>query len=254
MVDVRNKRKYTAKILKAMIKMEKSFAKDIAPIIKKQMEEVADHVEHGITRDFDLVIDKNRPKLIQEFRKNYLKAGSYFFSLVADQLRNKKGMERKEDEDIVRRSFIRSFDQWLKIYAAEQVVKINRTSKDLLKKIISKGVSDGKAYYEISRDIREVVGDSNFRRAMTIARTEIHTATNKATFESVSEFGVKIESKEWSSILDDRTRISHIEANGEVVPNDEFFMKTGEPLMYPGDPSGSPENIINCRCVVLYNT
>jgi hypothetical protein len=36
------------------------------------------------------------------------------------------------------------------------------------------------------------------------------------------------------------------------VPIDEPFIVSGEELMYPGDPSGSAGNVINCRCAIGY--
>jgi hypothetical protein len=36
-----------------------------------------------------------------------------------------------------------------------------------------------------------------------------------------------------------------------VVGINEPFMKSGAPLMYPGDPEGDAANVINCRCTIL---
>jgi hypothetical protein len=35
-----------------------------------------------------------------------------------------------------------------------------------------------------------------------------------------------------------------------IVGVDETFSVGGEDLEYPGDPNGSPENVIQCRCTV----
>lgn len=59
--------------------------------------------------------------------------------------------------------------------------------------------------------------------------------------------------KTWVAVLDSATRPEHVEADGQEVPVDEPFEVGGEDLMYPGDDSGSPENVINCRCTAVYS-
>jgi hypothetical protein len=51
-----------------------------------------------------------------------------------------------------------------------------------------------------------------------------------------------------NSTLDNRTREDHAAADGQRVPVGEPFIVGGESLEFPGDPAGSPEQVINCRC------
>ena len=64
-----------------------------------------------------------------------------------------------------------------------------------------------------------------------------------------------IELKSWLSSHGPNVRPAHAEAeqryDSKPIPLDEPFLVDGEELMYPGDPSGSPGNIINCQCVQL---
>jgi len=60
--------------------------------------------------------------------------------------------------------------------------------------------------------------------------------------------------KVWMANHDAKTRPDHAEADGQEVGMDESFDVGGEQLMYPGDPAGSPGNIINCRCTVYYTS
>lgn len=59
-----------------------------------------------------------------------------------------------------------------------------------------------------------------------------------------------------NSTIDTRTREAHFAADGQVVALDQPFVVDGEELDYPGDPNGSGDNVINCRCsfVVQDNT
>jgi hypothetical protein len=52
----------------------------------------------------------------------------------------------------------------------------------------------------------------------------------------------------WNSMDDDRTREWHSDADGQEQPVGTPFDVDGEDMMYPGDPAGSDENTINCRC------
>ena len=54
--------------------------------------------------------------------------------------------------------------------------------------------------------------------------------------------------KIWVATLDGNTRDAHAGADGQEVPIDMPFNVGGEALMFPGDPNGSAENVINCRC------
>lgn len=86
-------------------------------------------------------------------------------------------------------------------------------------------------------------------RAVRIARTESTAAANYGTLNALAEEGVT--RKEWLSAMDSRTRPSHFEASGQVVPLDRGFEVGSAVLMMPGDPSGPPEETVNCRCTVV---
>jgi hypothetical protein len=88
-------------------------------------------------------------------------------------------------------------------------------------------------------------------RAETVARTEVVSAANLASLATAQASGV-VQTKTWLATNDDRTREAHADADGQTVPVDQAFTVGGESLQYPGDPSGSPENVINCRCTQTY--
>ena len=48
--------------------------------------------------------------------------------------------------------------------------------------------------------------------------------------------------------VDDRTRPSHVDLDGERVPVGEKFSNG---LRYPADPDGDPEEVYNCRCTLI---
>jgi len=92
-------------------------------------------------------------------------------------------------------------------------------------------------------------------RGETIARTETLGAFNGGNHESLKQAAEQglvnpdnIQ-RVWRDSSDGRVRDSHVAVDGTVVGMDEPFIVGGAPLMFPGDPSGPPGEIIGCRCV-----
>jgi len=114
---------------------------------------------------------------------------------------------------------------------------------------ITRGIIQGKSYPQMANDIKDWY-DKEAWKADRIIRTEAHRVREQGTqnaFEQAKAEGVQMK-KRWGAALDDRTRDEHGAADGQEVGVDEKFMVGGEELEYPGDPSGSAENVINCRC------
>lgn len=111
-------------------------------------------------------------------------------------------------------------------------------------------LASGGTVEDLKSTVERLSGYSEFR-ADTIARTEVMGAYNHGdndTAVALAEYG-PIE-KEWLAAVDMRTRETHIEANGQVVPFNDDFIVGGVPMPFPGQ--GPPEEVINCRCVVLH--
>lgn len=119
---------------------------------------------------------------------------------------------------------------------------------------LNTGVALGDSVDDLASRVGEEfdVGD---RRARTIARTEVVGASNGAANDVASalwQSGVRM-TRTWLAADDDRTRDTHIEADGQTVGFDEPFQVGDALLMYPGDPDGPPEEVINCRCTVTFD-
>lgn len=126
--------------------------------------------------------------------------------------------------------------------------------KDLQKKItgeISRGLSTGQMYSEISRNISSWAQIPK-NRAKTIARTEAHRIQTKATMDAqfkAKEKGADVV-KLWDAALDGKTRDSHRTLDGQIRELEEEFEVNGHKAMMPGG-FGRPEEDINCRCALL---
>ena len=63
-----------------------------------------------------------------------------------------------------------------------------------------------------------------------------------------------IQQKEWLATIDNRTRDSHLWLHETRIPIDDMFEVPAagglDYMLYPADPSGSAENVVNCRCTI----
>ncbi len=143
--------------------------------------------------------------------------------------------------------------KYIKERIKQHITDISKTSQDRISRTIADGREKGLGQDEIADNIEEATGGRIAdARAKTIARTEVHSASQAGAVASVEALGLQNVVKEWVSAQDERTREDHADTDGDTAAMDEPFIVGGEPLMFPGDPDGSPEQIINCRCVLTY--
>jgi uncharacterized protein with gpF-like domain len=142
---------------------------------------------------------------------------------------------------------------WLRSIGLQKITQITSTTKNDIENIISDGIDEGLGEKEIGKLINSVSPTKSASRSQTISRTESHSAADYSANETAKATGLEL-NKEWVSAENERTRDSHIEANGQVVGMYEAFTVGGFKMMMPSDDSmGAPASeIINCRCAVVY--
>ena len=145
---------------------------------------------------------------------------------------------------------------WLNSNAGLRIVSVHQTLIESIIKVIADGYANNLSVADITRNLQNKFGWYK-SQAIRIARTETTTATNLATTLAAenSEFELQ---KTWVSAQDNRTRrppkspFDHLDMNGVTVDADRPFFVGGEELEYPGAPTGTSGNIINCRCKVVF--
>lgn len=126
-------------------------------------------------------------------------------------------------------------------------------------RLVARGLDQGSSIPDIAALVRRALitsgNDSYANRATTVARTETIGATNAGSFASAQALAEVIgdpnPQKVWLATDDARTRDTHRIADGQRVSLTEAFLVGGFPLQFPGDPSGPPQEVINCRCTIL---
>lgn len=87
-------------------------------------------------------------------------------------------------------------------------------------------------------------------RAASIAADEANGFYNYFDFREAAAQGKT--RKRWNTMEDEKVRPAHAEADGQTVGIREYFIVGGEPMLYPRDLNGSPQNVIRCRCWATY--
>jgi len=113
-----------------------------------------------------------------------------------------------------------------------------------IKLLLTEGYQSGKGINHVANLLIKRFDQLQTWEAQRIARTEIHNSHNTAVMDTYQELGV--EYTMWISAGDDgRTRDSHLEVDGEIIPIGGTYSNG---LKFPGDTDGPIEEWINCRC------
>ena len=120
---------------------------------------------------------------------------------------------------------------------------------------ITDGVNGGETVDQIAGRVDRVLDYSGSERWAGRARTIAQTETTRAYGAGALAGGMeqsrvtgRMLQKRWDTERDERVRVSHRQVDGEVRDLGMPFYVDGVPLMFPGDPMGPPETVINCRC------
>jgi len=116
---------------------------------------------------------------------------------------------------------------------------------------VLQAVLQGESINKLAKRIAAQTASTNMSAMMRYARTAMTGAQNAGRMEMLHRaqgMGIKCK-KTWLATLDGRTRDTHQHLDGKTVGVDEKF---DNGLMFPGDPNGTPGEVYNCRCTLIY--
>ena len=124
---------------------------------------------------------------------------------------------------------------------------IEKIAHSILPEIMSKTDFTGKTPQQIYG--KGGIIEKNIQSSIRNAKTMVTEAENHGRLDSYKELSDQgtVMVKEWIATSDDRVRKSHREIDGEEQDIDTPFSNG---CMYPGDPSGPPDEVWNCRCTM----
>ncbi|MBP7632332.1 MAG: phage portal protein [Acidimicrobiales bacterium] len=124
-----------------------------------------------------------------------------------------------------------------------------------IQQALQDGVANGASIDDLASAVQDVFDVASTSRAKTIARTEVISASNGSASLAAAQLPSDVAAgQEFIATRDERVRDDHADADGQIVAMGAPFDVGGESLLYPGDPAGSAENVINCRCTVAFLT
>lgn len=124
---------------------------------------------------------------------------------------------------------------------------------------IERGIREGHGIPEVAAEVDRILTSTGSERwpnrARTVARTETIGAVNAGVFRAAQldaqDRGDPAPFKVWLSTDDARTRETHNAADKQQTLLSSPFVVGGAQLMFPGDPRGPAQEVINCRCSLL---
>lgn len=129
---------------------------------------------------------------------------------------------------------------------------------------IAEGIAAGESIPDIAARVDEVLtvtgSDRWPNRAVVVARTEVTGANSAGQIAAGAQMEIEEGRpmvKTWVATTrppsSERTRPSHLEADGQTVPLREPFIVGPEQsrMQYPGDPTGPASEVIQCRCTPI---
>jgi len=138
---------------------------------------------------------------------------------------------------------------------ANKIVGITDRCWSSLKNNLAAGIREGETVTELSTRIRNEFNQrATPARTLTIARTE--TAQIASPVRHTVLVGEGVKTSDWSSSGDEHVRGDHeiLDGVGPVKIDHNYMVnlnRMAETLMYPSDPAGPADQVINCRCAEI---
>lgn len=218
--------------------------------IGEQIEAAIDAVG---TNEIEDAIDGAGDALRSAYRQAWTRVFVLFAGRTYDAI---EGEAKSHGPDHVDK-WTRLVDEFLMREGATRLVQVDETTKSFVRNIVRAGVEEGLGIPVIKRNIESAWEDIAKGRAERIARTEIVGASNAGGLQGARDIEADANldlRKIWLASIDSRTRDQHRTEHRQERPrlDEPFIMDNGDRMQYPGDPNGSAENVVNCRCTVIY--
>jgi len=139
-------------------------------------------------------------------------------------------------------------DDFMKMKAAGAAKNINKTTTDFLNIAFDRLLEDGATTAQVVSATGKYFTYCGRFRGVMIARTETTGCLNFGDTQADMQSG-EIWGNEWIAAMDELTRYTHMDVNGQAVPLGERFPVVQ--LEFPGDPTGDIAEIANCRCALF---
>jgi len=195
---------------------------------------------------FDLAVEDKKIKVIN--RSFFEKSTELGLRQTISELQGLAGealteaVEQAKRSTLIRRALVTQ---------AYKIGGVNKTTQKQIARSLFDGLESGEGIHELSARIRNSLG-KNRGRALSIARTQTSGAVGTGRHVGLKESGIEL--KSWVTSGGSQVRDSHVAAGLKYAAGIDLelpFQVGDAMLMYPGDPAGTPAEVVNCRCVEI---
>lgn len=250
MASKRQLKRFIFKLERKLVREQKKLSSKLYKELQRQMKEIIANDGQFESRTHDILMDA------------YLTIGVEFASKQFDALTT--GDYTKAD-----RFFLEYWKEWIENFVTirvnEKVKQMDGWTSKRYKEVLDVITESGTLSIPnevIAEQLRERLGTGVFsrNRAITIARTETSAIANEAKAKSAESWAGQNGQKQykmWVHRNSKDPRENHVYLDGMIIETNEKFQVVAENgtidyMMYPHDPNGSAENVINCNCQVVY--
>ena len=245
-VPAKARQRYRTALVRLMVPMENRFARAIKPLLARQWTYAATEIENGHVEGIASAVRSQTGRL-SYLRRNHLQRVVATFQVETERAINR--MTKAAGDE-----FWLNIDDWIKAHTANLMNEQAVGQIAAVKAIVKTSIDAGLGYVAIAKEIKaKGIRDSGWK-AMRIARTETHNAAIKSTDVQMQTARL-VYSKRWVAAIDARTRPAHLAGNSHaLVEKGKLFTIGGDKMEFPGDGAhgAAAGNVINCRCVLLY--
>lgn len=244
--------KQAARELSAKLKLEKEFREQL----KNTFAKINRRFRRSISETGGFIPDPTDKEEIREtLRRNYKRIYRKFgYNLRTGGL---KAMDQ------INETVDKQMNDYIDNHSEEQAAIINLTNinrqQDSIKETQTMAATAGiiLSNDELAQDSANAFENKYTSGIDTIAATETQNLSEKSKYTEASVVATATATpiyKTWMAVLDERTRMTHAAADGQTVQNTDAFTVGSASMLFPGDSSlgAPPEEIINCRCIVIF--
>jgi HK97 family phage portal protein len=136
----------------------------------------------------------------------------------------------------------------LRARALENFEGFTATETDTILGVVRSGTQAGRSLGQIANDLTDHFTDLAPKKAQTIARTEVLTASSMGQAAAMEDAATVIPGlqKVWVTSGDADVRDHHSSLDGKIIPYDKQWKNSHGSLRFPRDPLATAKNRINC--------
>jgi len=230
------------------------FESVIAMLLRAQRKRFVDALNAFVSKD-----DKETLEAFLAHMQIDLFANDEFASQLSEEASKFMGMTVEQlcvvimeaiDKEVAFQVLSGRTTRWIEGWASELAELLKLNTHEALERELIQAIEAGESIDKVEERLKDMP-QFDRKRARTVARTEILTASSHANWESFVQ-SPAVQRKKWkhSGAKKNTPRITHIAMDGVEVGVDELFKVDGESGQYPRDVSFSAKNRVNCGCVV----